>query len=183
MTSTARPDSSCSSGSRRSTRSPSGDQGVQRPGPAARRPPAAAPAAASQALPACELPSSSGSAGRPTSSPVSTPRPMLTSADHTRATARDREPGAHLGLGEDAPHRPGQVLAQLADEEDAGRRRHVQRGPQVGHQHPPAQHGEERADERQDAARATSATGSTRARSRDTAAQLRATAPAPRRPG
>ena len=120
------PTGSCSSGSRRSSRSPSAMTAFSSRGQQQHAAPAARPARThhhENARRATRPSSATARAGR-RGSPVSTARPRLTGADHGQRRRGMCEPGPHLGLGHDAPHRPGQVLAELPDEEDAdGRRR------------------------------------------------------------
>ncbi len=116
-----RPLRSCSSGSRRSSRKPRPmprlSTGVQRDDEQRDdrerrhrgRPRWSPPGAAGPAAPAPRSPT-----------PVSSDRATLTRPTTAGAASRHAEAGAHLGLGEDAPHRAGQVLAELPDEEDPG---------------------------------------------------------------
>ena len=57
-----------------------------------------------------------------------------------RPPGRDMVVAPELDLRQQRPHRAGQVLPELGEEEDAGRRRQRQPGPEVRQQRPPRQH-------------------------------------------
>src|SRR4051794_27138524 len=176
VTSTARPESSCSSGSRCSTRRPVATRTFSALGQQATTTRGSA-SSSQAALAAWEVPTSRARAGRPTSRPVSTPSPMLTSPttpDRRRGTSSRAPISAwartlHTDPGRYLPSCPTKKMpADGATCSGDPRSAISTRQPSIVSTGPT----------RARTSAATSAAGCTRDRSRDTSAQLRATAQA-----
>ncbi len=146
---TALPDRSCSSGSRRSSFSPRAMIALSSRGQSSTQPSATASTTHHHENASPREATSGCTAGMPSRQPVSTASPierMPTTAIRRRGTASLAPISAWATHG---PHRAREVLAELADEEDARRRRQGEVRAEVLEQHPPAHQGEDRRERHQ----------------------------------